>query len=184
MTSILKNFNKSTKNNILTLINGNNLEQNKVHKICKFRKISTSKGEFNMITLEDPRYYWACSGLQTKLNNDDKMPKYHVSLGKKQCCKNSNMFWSFQVIDAWTFMQPSMANLNSPSSRIVKDATPFRRRILRCINFGNSESSPNNFLNVVNLYLIKFKEMWILNERAFFFFFFFIISFIWKWIFT
>ena len=42
-------------------------------------------------------------------------------------------------------MQPSMANLNSPSSRIIKDATPFRCRILRCINFGNGESSPNNF---------------------------------------
>ena len=78
-------------------------------------------------------------------------------------------------------MQPSMANLNSPSSRIVKDATPFRRRILMCINFGNGESSPNNFLDVVNLYLIKFKERWILNERAFYSF---IISFIWKWIFT
>ena len=57
------------------------------------------------------------------------------------------------------FMQPSVANLNSPSSRIVKDATPFRRRILRCINFWNGESSPNNFLDVVNLYLMKFKEM-------------------------
>ena len=76
-----------------------NLEQNKVHKICKFLKISTSKGEF-IITLEDGRHFWACSGLQTKLNSDDKMPKYLVSLGKKQCSKNSNMFWSFQVIDA------------------------------------------------------------------------------------
>ena len=44
------------------------------------------------------------------------------------------------------FMQPSMANLNSPSSRVVKDSTPFRRRILRCKNFGNGESSPNHFL--------------------------------------
>ena len=64
-------------------------------------------------------------------------------------------------------MQLSMANLNSPSSRIVKDATPFRHRILRCINLGNGESSPNNFLDVVNLYLIKFKERWILNEMHF-----------------
>ena len=55
-------------------------------------------------------------------------------------------------------MQPSMANLNSPSSRVVKDSTLFRRRILRCINFGNGESSPNQFLDVVKLYLIKFKE--------------------------
>ena len=60
------------------------LEQNKVHKICKFRKISTSKGEFIVITLEDGRHFWACSGLQTKLNSDDKMLKYLVSLGKKK----------------------------------------------------------------------------------------------------
>ena len=39
------------------------------------------------------------------------------------------------------------------------DSTPFRRRILRCIiNLGNGESSPNAFLDVVNLYLIKSKE--------------------------
>ena len=56
-------------------------------------------------------------------------------------------------------MQPSMANLNSPSSRVVKDSTPFRCQILRCINFGNGEFSPSLFLNVVNLYLIKFKKM-------------------------
>ena len=37
-------------------------------------------------------------------------------------------------------MQPSMANLNSPSSRVVKDSTPFRRRISRCKNFGKGES--------------------------------------------
>ena len=55
-------------------------------------------------------------------------------------------------------MQPSMANLNSPSSRVVKDSAPFRRRILRCINFGNDESSPNQFLDVVNLYLIKYQR--------------------------
>ena len=40
----------------------------------------------------------------------------------------------------YVFMQPSMANLNSPSSRVVKDSTPFRRRILRCKNFGKGES--------------------------------------------
>ena len=55
-------------------------------------------------------------------------------------------------------MQPSMANLNSPTSKVVKDSTPFQRRILRCINFGNGESSPYQFLDVVNLYLIKFNE--------------------------
>ena len=37
-------------------------------------------------------------------------------------------------------MQPSMGNLNSPSSRIVKDSTLSRRRILRYMNFGIGES--------------------------------------------
>ena len=78
-------------------------------------------------------------------------------------------------------MLPSMANLNSPSSRVVKDSTPFRRRIFRCINFGNGESSPSLFLDVVNLYLMKFKKRWILNKREFYYF---IILFIWKWILT
>ena len=78
-------------------------------------------------------------------------------------------------------MQPSMANLNSPSSRVVKDSTPFRRRILRCTNFGNCESLPSFFLDVVNLYLTKFRKRWIMNERAFYSF---IILFIWKWILT
>ena len=50
------------------------------------------------------------------------------------------------------FMQPSMGTLNSPSSRVIKDSTPSRRRILRCIDFGIGESSPNLFLNMVNLY--------------------------------
>ena len=80
-----------------------------------------------------------------------------------------------------SFMQPSMANLNSPSSRVVKDSTPFRRRILRCKNFGKGESWPSLFLDVVNLYLIKFRHRWILNERTFYSF---IILFIWKWILT
>ena len=79
------------------------------------------------------------------------------------------------------FMQPSMANLNSPSSRVVKDSTPFRRRILRCKNFGKGESWPSLFLDVVNLYLMKFRHRWILNERTFYYF---IILFIWKWILT
>ena len=65
--------------------------------------------------------------------------------------QHQKMLYSF-------FMQPSMANLNSPSSRVVKDSMPFRRRILRCINFGNGESLPSLFLDVVNLYLIKFRE--------------------------
>ena len=59
------------------------------------------------------------------------------------------------------------------------------RRILRCKNFGNGESSPSLFLDVVNLYLIKFRERWILNERAFYsFIILLIILFIWNWILT
>ena len=50
-------------------------------------------------------------------------------------------------------MQLSMGTLNSPSSRVVKDSTPSRRRILRCINFGIGESSPNLFLNMHGEYL-------------------------------
>ena len=102
-------------------------------------------------------------------------------------CSKTHLWHVYNVkMPNWTrnesnLMQPSMANLNSPSSRIVKDSTPSRRRILRCIDFGNGESSPNLLLDVVNLYLIKFKERWILNERAFYSF---TILFIWKWILT
>ena len=63
-------------------------------------------------------------------------------------------------------MQPSMGTLNSPSSRVVKDSTPSRRRILRYINFGIGESSPILFLGMVNFHLIIFETWWILNERA------------------
>ena len=71
-------------------------------------------------------------------------------------------------------MQPSMGTLNSPSSRIVKDSTPSRRRILRYINFGIGESWPILFLDMMNLHLIAFEARWILNERAFYSF---VISF-------
>ena len=54
---------------------------------------------------------------------------------------------------------PILVYLYSPSSRVVKDSTPSRRRILRCINFGIGESSPNLFLDMVNLHLIIF-EAW------------------------
>ena len=56
-------------------------------------------------------------------------------------------------------MQPSMGTLNSPSSRVVKDSTPSRRQILRCVDFGIGESSPISFLNMMSLYLVKF-ETW------------------------
>ena len=70
-------------------------------------------------------------------------------------------------------MQPSMGNLNSPSSRVVEDSMPSRCRILRfwCristsnlevykfldwwiftyFIFGNCKSSPNYFWSMVNL---------------------------------
>ena len=63
-----------------------------------------------------------------------------------------------------------MGTLNSPSSRVVKDSTPSRRRILKYINFGIGESSPISFLDMVNLHLIIFEVWWILNERAFYYF--------------
>ena len=65
-------------------------------------------------------------------------------------------------------MQPLIGTLNSSSSRVVKDSTPSRRRILRYINFGIGESSPILFLDMMNLHLIIFKAWWILNERAFY----------------
>ena len=63
-----------------------------------------------------------------------------------------------------------------PYSRVVNDSTPSRHRILRYINFGIGESSPYLFLNMLNLYLVKFE---VNLERAFYCF---IILFIWKWI--
>ena len=54
-------------------------------------------------------------------------------------------------------MQPSMGTLNSPSSRVIKDLTLSRCQSFRCINFGVGESSPNLFLNMMNLYLVKFE---------------------------
>ena len=54
------------------------------------------------------------------------------------------------------FMQPSMGTLNSPS-RVVKDSTPSRRRILRCKKNAIGESSFNLFLSTVNLKQVKYK---------------------------
>ena len=72
--------------------------------------------------------------------------------------------WHPQIQTGNLFMQ-SMGTLNSPSSRDVNDSTPYRHRILRCINLGICASSPNLFLNM-NLYLVKFEARWTLNERA------------------
>ena len=71
-------------------------------------------------------------------------------------------------------MQPSMGTLNSPSSKIVKDSTPSRRRIMRYINCGISESWPISFLDMVNLHLKIFEAWWISNKRAFYFFYYFL----------
>ena len=78
-------------------------------------------------------------------------------------------------------MQLSMGTLNSPFSSVIKDSTPFQRRILRCIDFGISESSLNLFLKMMNIYLVEFKARWILKERAFYSF---LILFISRWILT
>ena len=56
-----------------------------------------------------------------------------------------------------------------------------KRWILRCINFGIGESSPNLFLAMVNLHLKVCETWWILKEGAIYCF---IIFFIWKWIVT
>ena len=53
------------------------------------------------------------------------------------------------------------------------DSTPSRRPILRCINFGIGESSSYLFLNLLNLYLVKFEARWIWNEWAFVLFYYF-----------
>ena len=92
------------------------------------------------------------------------------------CPQNTNI-----LLRSHFLMQPSMSTLNSPSSRIVKDSTQSRRRILRCLDFSIGESSPNLFLNMVNIYLVRFEARWILNERGFCCF---IIFLIWKWILT
>ena len=75
-----------------------------------------------------------------------KSPKYVVTL-------NPSLL-------SFSLMQPSMGTLNSPSSRVVKDSTPSRRRILKYINFGIGESSPILFLEMVNLNLITFEARW------------------------
>ncbi len=60
-----------------------NLEQDQVHTITKVRLVNTKNGESCIITLRDRRSFWACSGLQKALTNNDKLPKYIVSCGKK-----------------------------------------------------------------------------------------------------
>ena len=54
-------------------------------------------------------------------------------------------------IDLW--MQPSMGTLNAPSSRVIKDLMPSRRRIFKYIHFGTGESWPFLSKDKVNLHL-------------------------------
>ena len=53
-----------------------------------------------MYYMTDGRSFWACSGLQKALANNDKLPKHIVSGGKKQSSKSANQYWSFQMIYA------------------------------------------------------------------------------------
>ena len=119
-----------------------------------------------------------------------KQPQYTKLLWTSILLDHFNQNVQFTSLEWWLMinykwnrklMQPSKGTLNSPSSRIVKDSTPSRHQILRCIKFDIGESSPNLFLNMVNLYLVKFEARWILNEWTFYCF---IILFIWKWILT
>ena len=65
-------------------------------------------------------------------------------------CEMFKLVKAFKNINTWGYnhwnyhntnvMQPSMDTLNSLSSRIVKDSTPFRLRILRYISFRIGES--------------------------------------------
>ena len=97
-------------------------------------------------------------------------------------CSNTLQYCRHNVSPKYfVLMQPSMGTLNSPSSRVVKDSTPSRRRILRYINFGIGEFSPILFLDLMNLHLITFEARWILNQCAFYCV---IIFFILKWILT
>ena len=76
-----------------------NLEQHHVHKITSFRFVNTTHGETCIITLNDGRNFWGCSGLYNKLKNDERLPKWLVSEGKKQSNKSNNQYWSFKLID-------------------------------------------------------------------------------------
>ena len=70
---------------------------------------------------------------------------------------------TYPSLHLFILMQPSMGTLNSPASRF-KDSTPSRRRILRYINFGISESfifrlgesSPNNIWITVRFVVLLF----------------------------
>ena len=87
----------------------------------------------------------------------DIAPEGVHSMFKKS---NSNHFTNDgQLIHELTLMQPSKGTLNSPSSRVVKNSTSSRSRVLRYINFGIGESWLILFLDLVNLHLIIF-EAW------------------------
>ena len=83
-------------------------------------------------------------------------------------------FWIYKS-SLSLIMQPSMGTLNSPSSRIVKDLTPSRRRILRCINFDICESSSNLFLKHGESLPSKIRSTVNLERTGVFFLFYYFI---------
>ena len=88
---------------------------------------------------------------QFLLTPKQKQNKKKMQLKWRSCTTNAAVN-GYLELTSWSF---------------VKDSTPSRRRILRFINFGIGESSPNLFLSMLNLYLEKIEVRWILNERAF-----------------
>ena len=103
-------------------------------------------------------------GSSVTLISEQNDPRVHISVG------HASTGFKFTGQTFRHLYQLSMGTLNSPSSRVVEDLTPSRHQILRCINFGIGESSPNLFLNMLNLYLVKFEAQWVLNKQTFYYF--------------
>ena len=99
-----------------------------------------------------------------------KVKAYLVQIGygfDQNCLKELKHFRLVLMgEEVMKLMQPSMANLNSPLSRVVKDSTPSRRWILRCINFRIGESSHNIFFGCGESLPNKIQR--ILNKPAFY----------------
>ena len=111
-----------------------------------------------------------------------KVKAYLVQIGygfDQNCLKELKHFRLVLMgEEVMKLMQPSMANLNSPLSRVVKDSTPSRRWILRCINFRIGESShtgcPRMFYTqkckilriVITIKTIEFGILIYLSDRA------------------
>ena len=102
------------------------------------------------------------------------------------CTEKMNQI-EFQL--AWYWSCGSWDNPNAAINEYLELTLLKGRQRFDAISTSNLEVhkfwdwciSPNLFLNMMNLYLVKFEVRWILNERAFYCF---IILFIWKWILT